>query len=63
MNRSPQGLQLSKALASFLQHKAAEGLSPDTLCNSEHHLKIWLKYAGDVAIGQVAAQDVRAYLA
>jgi hypothetical protein len=62
MNRSPQGLQLSKALAGFLQHKAAEGLSPSTLCNYEHHLRIWLEYAGDIETGQVTAQDIRAFL-
>jgi len=38
MNRRSSGLQLSKALVGFLQYKAAEGLSPNTLRNYEDHL-------------------------
>ena len=45
MNQRSSGLQLSKALVGFLQYKTAEGLSPNTLCNYEHHLKVWLDYA------------------
>ena len=62
MNRRSSGLQLSKALAGFLQHKAAEGLSPNTLCNYEHHLDTWLTHAGDVEVGQITVLDLRAYL-
>ena len=54
MNRRSSGLQLSKALVGFLQYKAAEGLSPNTLCSYEHHLKVWLEYAG-------AASDIEGY--
>ncbi len=63
MNRRPSGLQLSKALVGFLQYKAAEGLSPNTLCNYEDHLTVWLDYAGDIETSQVTSQDLRAYLA
>jgi integrase/recombinase XerD len=63
MNRRPSGLQFSKALVGFLQYKAAEGLSPNTLCNYEHHLGVWLEYAGDTDVGQVTAQNLRAFLA
>ena len=63
MDRRSSGLQLSKALVGFLQYKTAEGLSPNTLGNYEHHLKVWLDYAGDVEISQVTSQDLRAYLA
>ncbi|MEE9618446.1 MAG: hypothetical protein V3T90_15785 [Anaerolineae bacterium] len=47
MNRRPSGLQLSKALVGFLQYKAAEGLGPNTLCNYEDHLTVWLDYVGE----------------
>lgn len=63
MNRRSSGLQLSKALVGFHQYKAAKGLSPNTLCNYEHHLKVWLDYAVDVEISQVISQDLRSYLA
>ena len=63
MNRRSPGLQLSKALVGFLQYKAAEGLSPNTLRNYKDHLTRWLDYAGDIEIGQVTSQDLRAYLA
>jgi len=63
MNRRSSGLQLSKALVGFLQYKAAEGLSPNTLCNYEDHLTVWLDYTGDIEVSQVTSQDLRAYLA
>jgi hypothetical protein len=47
MNRGPSGLELSKALVGFLQYKAAEGLGPNTLCNYEDHLTVWLDYVGE----------------
>ena len=64
MNHRPSGLQLSKALVGFLQYKAAEGLSPNTLRTYKHHLTVWLDYAGeDTEVSQVTSQDLRAYLA
>jgi len=64
MNRRSPGLQLSKALVGFLQYKAAEGLSPNTLRNYKDHLTRWLDYAGeDTEVSQVTSQDLRAYLA
>ena len=62
MNHRSSGLQLSKAQVGFLQYKAAEGLSPNTLCNYEHHLDVWVGYTGDVEVSQVTSQDLRAYL-
>lgn len=50
MNRRSSGLQLPKALVGFLQYKAAEGLSPNTLCNYEDHLTVWLDYTGDIEV-------------
>jgi hypothetical protein len=44
MNRRRHGLTLSKMLVGFMQHKVAEGLSPDTLVNYEHHLKVLTDY-------------------
>jgi site-specific recombinase XerD len=63
MNRRPLGLKLDKALTGFLQHKAAEALSPNTLIAYEHDLKLWIKYAGDVDVCQVTTQNLRAFLA
>ncbi len=63
MNRRPLGLKLDKALTGFLQHKAAEALSPNTLIAYEHDLKLWIKYAGEADISQVTTQDLRAFLA
>ncbi len=62
MNQRPPGLKLSKALTGFLQYKAAEALSPTTLQSYERDLKQWIAYAGDVEIGQVTTQGLRAYL-
>ncbi len=63
MNRRSLGLKTDKAITGFLQHKAAEALSPRTLVSYEHDLKLWLKYAGDVEVDQVTSQDLRAFLA
>ncbi len=62
MNLRPQGFKLSKAILGFLQYKSAEALSSRTLRSYEHDLKLWLEHAGDVEVGQVSAQDIRAYL-
>ncbi len=41
MNRRSQGsLPLSKAISGFLQYKAAEGLSPNTLNCYKHFLRL-----------------------
>ena len=63
MNRRPPGLSLSKAFVGFENHKAAEGLSPRTLVSYMQHLKLFLEYAGDVNVGQVTKQNLRAFLA
>jgi hypothetical protein len=44
MNRRASGLTLKKALTGFLQYKVAKGLSPNTLVNREHHLKVFSDY-------------------
>jgi integrase len=63
MNRRPPGLQLSTCIEGFLQYKNAEGLSPTTISNYECMLRKWLEYQGDVRIGEITTQSVRAYLA
>ena len=53
MNRRPTGsLSLAKAITGFLQYKAAEGLSPNTLQSYQRDLKLWLEYAGDIPLQQ-----------
>ena len=62
MNRRPSGsLFLSRAIVGFLQYKAAEGLSPNTLCSYEGHLKLWLEYTGDIPVKQIDAKVVQEY--
>ncbi len=63
MNRRPSGLKLGKAITGFLQFKSAEGLSPRTLVSYEYDLKLWMQHGGDVEVGQVTSQEIRAYLA
>ncbi len=63
MDRKLSGLELSKAITGFLQHKAAEALSPRTLTCYEHDLELFLERQGDVDITQVSTQELRAYLA
>jgi integrase/recombinase XerD len=45
-------LSLAKAITGFLQYKAAEGLSPNTLQSYQRDLKLWLEYAGDIPLQQ-----------
>jgi len=53
MNRRPTGsLSLAKAITGFMQYKAAEGLSPNTLQSYQRDLKLWLEYAGDIPLQQ-----------
>ncbi len=60
MNRRPSGsLLLSKAISGFLQYKAAEGLSPNTLRSYEHDLKLWLEYTTDTPINWLKSPKVR----
>ena len=62
MNRRPSGsLFLSKAITGFLQYKAAEGLSPNTLRSYEHDLKLWLEYAGDMPVNRIKTPMLQEY--
>jgi len=58
MSQRPQGLQASKAVASFLQYKQAEGLSPATVFNYTRELKLWLDYLGDMDIGRITPEHL-----
>jgi integrase/recombinase XerD len=62
MNRKPPVLPLSKAVAGFLQYKAAEGLSPRTIEIYRDHLARWVQYAGEISINRVTTQNIRAFL-
>jgi integrase/recombinase XerD len=63
MNRRTSGLSVSKAVVGFLQFKAAEGLSPDTLTSYEHHLQVFVEHVQDADVGHVTSRDVTAFLA
>ena len=63
MNQRSPGLLLSKCLDGFLQYKAAEGLSDSTLYSYERDLNRWIQHSGDVLIGSVTTQQIRAHLA
>lgn len=63
MKHRPQGsLVLSKAVTGFLQYKAAEGLSPNTLQSYERDLKLWQIYAGDILVEDISTKLIQAYL-
>jgi integrase/recombinase XerD len=63
MKRRPQGsLPLSKAIPGFLQFKAAEGLSPNTLQSYQRDLKLWQIYAGDIPVESISTKIIQAYL-
>jgi integrase/recombinase XerD len=62
MNRRSSGsLPISKTILGFLQYKAAEGLSPNTIASYDHDLKLWLEYTGDLAINKITSQSLQAY--
>jgi integrase/recombinase XerD len=56
-------LLLSKCFTGFLQYKTAEGLSPTTLDSYRRILNQWLEYSGDIEVGEITTQGIRAYLA
>jgi integrase/recombinase XerD len=63
MNRRTPGLMLAQAIPGFLLYKTAEALSPNTLRSYHDHLKLWLKYTGEVAVERITSADVCAFLA
>ena len=63
MKRRPTGsLPLSKAVDGFLQYKAAEGLSPNTLQSYERDLTLWQIYAGDILVEDISTKLIQTYL-
>jgi hypothetical protein len=54
---------LAQAIPGFILYKTAEALSPNTLRSYQDHLKLWLQYAGDVAVERVRSADLCAFLA
>ena len=64
MNRtSSVSFKLEKAIQGFLQAKAAEGCSENTIITYEQHLRVWGGYAGEVKVAAITTQDLRAFLA
>lgn len=63
MNPRTPGLTLAKAIPGFPLYKTAEALSPNTLRSYQDHLKLWLKYAGEVAVERITPADLCAFLA
>ena len=62
MNRRPPvSFSLTKAISGFLQYKAAEGLSPNTLQGYQRDLKLWLEYTGDKPVNWIKTPAVRDY--
>ncbi len=61
-NRRPPGLKTVKAIQGFLQFKSAEGLSPRTIDGYRHDLRQWIKYQGEMIVGEVTPQMLRGYL-
>ena len=51
MNQRPLVLQLEKAISGFLQHKTAEGLSPNSIKSYEIYLNLWFSHSDDLLCG------------
>jgi integrase/recombinase XerD len=54
---------LSKAVAGFLQFKAAEVVSKSTIASYTQHLHDWVNHCGDIEVGTVTSVDLCAYMA
>ncbi|MGQ0601743.1 MAG: tyrosine-type recombinase/integrase [Anaerolineales bacterium] len=64
MNRTSSGsMGLEKAIQGFIQSKQAEGCRDNTIITYTQQLGVWREYAGDIGVGAVTPQDVRAFLA
>jgi hypothetical protein len=57
MNPRTPGLPLAKAISGFLLYKTAEVLSPNTLRSYQDHLKLWLKYTGEVTVERITPPE------
>ena len=62
MNPNTPGLSLAKAISGFLLYKTAKALSPNTLRCYQDPLKVWLKYAGDVAVDGITSANLCNFL-
>ena len=60
MNRRTPVLPLANAVRGFLLYKTAEALSRHTLRSYQDHLKLWLNYAGEVAVEGITPADLSA---
>jgi len=60
MNRKSSGfLFLSRAITGFLQYKAAEGLSPNTIHSYQHDLELWMEYTTDIPLAKIDAASLK----
>lgn len=59
--RTSGSLLLSKAIEGFLQYKAAEGLSPNTITSYDHDLKLWLEFTTDQPVHWIKTQTLNDY--
>ena len=62
-DRRPSALRLSKELVGVLQYKTAEGRNSSTLTTYESHLRLWVSHAGGIQVSDVAARNLRGFLA
>jgi len=60
---SSVSMNLEKAIQGFMQAKAAEGCSENTIITYEQHLRVWKEHAGEVRVAAITTQDIRAFLA
>ena len=63
MSRRSSGLLLSKAVAGFLQFKAAEAVSKSTMTSYTQHLRDWVNHCGDMELSKLTTEDLCAYMA
>ncbi|MFC2054347.1 hypothetical protein ACFLV7_08645 [Chloroflexota bacterium] len=63
MKRRPSGsMSINKAIAGFVNHILAEGLTDRSVSSYERLLTKWVIHTGDMDINQAASQDIRSYL-
>ena len=62
MNPNTPGLSLAQAIPGFLLYKTAKALSPNTLRCYQDHLKVWLKYTGEVAVERITSVELCNFL-
>src|SRR5262245_22584635 len=62
MNPNTPGLSVAQAIPGFILYKTAKALSPNTLRCYQEHLKVCLKYTGDVSVDRITSIDLCNFL-